>query len=484
MTGAPAATGRARRFSYTELAIDAGRSELTCRYELDGQEFTERVTIEGVPATAWERPGVAAAARLAYLLCGASYYKAGAPPVIDLGGLALDAPDLEFLRQYYVEGLGEFAYRNGLDLSGIEFRSTSAAEPARTQPPTPAQSSSPAQLSSPAQPASPAQPSSPAQPAPPGRSTALRPLVPFGGGIDSIVTTELVRRRVGDDNTVLFVVSKAADRYAAVEAPAAVAGLPVVRAERRLDARILRSAELGYLNGHVPVTGIISAIAVLAALLHGRDAVVMSNEASASAGNIIVGDRVVNHQWSKGIAFESGLRAALDRHGVPVEYFSFLRSASELWVARHFAAVPQYHRAFRSCNRAFYVDPALRLDHWCGVCDKCCFVDLVLAPFMDRSELAAVFGGHEPLAEDTLADQFRTLLGSSSSPKPFDCVGDVPECRAALRLTAARPDRAGDALVHRLAAELPDDTAPTTDLMRPSGPHFIPDDYAPGDLLV
>jgi len=274
------------------------------------------------------------------------------------------------------------------------------------------------------------------------------------------------------------------DRYAAVEAPAGVAGLPVLRAERQLDARILCSTELGYLNGHVPVTGIISAVAVLAALLHGRDAVVMSNEASASAGNIVVGDRVVNHQWSKGVAFESALRAALERHGVPVEYFSFLRPASELWVAQHFAAMPQYHRAFRSCNRAFYVDPALRLDHWCGVCDKCCFVDLVLAPFMDCSELAAVFGGHEPLADDALAERFRTLLGTSSSPKPFDCVGDVPECRTALRLTAARPDRAGDALVSRLVAELPDDTTPTTDLLRLSGPHFIPDDYAPGDLLV
>ena len=451
--------GGAQRFTYGELETDPGRGQLRCHYRLDGQEFVERVTFAGVEAEAWERPGVEAVARLVFLLLGVSYYKAGAPPVVDLGALALSVPDVDFLRQYYLDGLGEFAYRNGLDLSGLEFLPTAGEVP----------SSAAADVAGAAR---------------DGNAERLRPLVPFGGGIDSIVTTELVRRRAGDENTALFVVSKAGDRYAAVEAPAAVTGLTILRAERELDARILRSRQLGYLNGHVPVTGMISAIAVLAALLHGRHAVVMSNEASASAATVVLGDRVVNHQWSKGLAFEAALRAALARHGVPVEYFSLLRPASELWVAQRFAAVPQYHRAFRSCNRAFYVDPALRLDHWCGECDKCCFVDLVLAPFMERSELQAVFAGHEPLVTDALADRFRTLLGISASPKPFDCVGDIPECRSALRLTAARTDRRSDALVHRLLDELPAGPEAANDLLRLSGPHFIPDAYAPDDLLV
>ena len=84
-------------------------------------------------------------------------------------------------------------------------------------------------------------------------------------------------------DAALFVVNRPGDRFAAIEAPAAVTGLPVVRAERRIDPQVLRSRELGFLNGHVPVTGIISAIAVLAAVLTARDAVVMSNEWSASS---------------------------------------------------------------------------------------------------------------------------------------------------------------------------------------------------------
>jgi hypothetical protein len=454
-------SARAQRFTYDELEADPHLGELRCRYSLDGQGFVERVGFEGVDPQAWALPGVEAAARWVFLLLGVSYYKAGAPPVVDLGDLALSAPDVEFLRQYYIDGLGEFAYRNGIDLSELEIRSRS---PLTSPPPAPSLSAE--QVG----------------------TGALRPLIPFGGGIDSIVTTELVRHgaRGGDDGerTALFVVSKAGDRFAAIEAPAAVTGLPILRAERELDRRILRSSQLGFLNGHVPVTGMISAIAVLAALLHGRDAVVMSNEASASAGNLDLGDRVVNHQWSKGLAFETAFRDALVRNRVPVEYFSLLRSASELWVGRHFAALTRYHGVFRSCNRAFYVDAALRMDHWCGECDKCCFVDLILAPFMERARLEEVFDDREPLANDALADRFRTLLGISPSPKPFDCVGDPPECRAALRLTAERADRVGDTLVHRLLAELPDEPALTAQLLEPAGPNFVPDAYAPGDLLV
>jgi hypothetical protein len=454
-------TERALRFRYVDLEIDAHDNELRCHYALDAQPFVERIVFGDVRPDAWELAGVEAAAAWVFLLAGVSYYKAGAPPVIDVGDIGLSPADAEFLRAFYLDGLAEFAYRNALDLSPLDLIT-------QATPPTPTSTSAPRAGATNAQP------------------SGLRPLVPFGGGIDSIVTAELVRHRAGDDDTKLFVVSKAGDRFAAIETAAAATGLGILRADRALDPQILQSKELGYLNGHVPVTGVISAIAVLAALLHRRDAVVMSNEASASSGNLVADGRVVNHQWSKGTDFETGFRHALARHTIAVDYFSMLRSASELWVAQRFAGLPQYHHAFRSCNRAFYVDPTLRLDHWCGECDKCCFVDLVLGPFLPRTELEAIFAGHEPLGNDSLADRFRTLLATSTSPKPFDCVGDTPECRSALRLTAARPDRAGAGLVRRLLAELEaaPDTGAGPDLFRPVGPHFIPDAYAPGDLLV
>ena len=441
-------------FTYKGFDLDPSRGLLTCRYEAGGRDFAERVGFG--PGGRWDAPGVRAAARLVFLLAGVSYYKTTAAPVVDLGGTAVTSAERDFLRSFYLDGLAEFAFRNGLDLSGLEIVGPVSDEPARA--------------------------------AGPAASGAGRPLVPFGGGIDSIVTVEMVRDRA---DAALFIMGRRGDRFAAIEAPAAVTGLPVVRAAREIDPLLLRSRELGFLNGHVPITGILSAIALMAAVLDGRDAVIMSNEWSASAPTLEANGKPVNHQYSKSAAFESGFRdvvaAAL---GGSVGYFSALRPFSELWVARRFAALEPYHPVFRSCNRAFQIDKAKRLDHWCGRCDKCCFIDLILAPFLSPDQLGQVFGGREPLTDPdhpdgSLAGRFRTLLGTSAGARPFECVGDIDECRAALLLAAARPDRAGPGLLQTLAGELAGYPAPPDPavLLAPIGAHFIPESYAPADLL-
>ncbi len=446
---------RGRIFRYEGFAADAERGLLTCRYSLDGREFAERVSL--APGAGWETPAARAAARLVYLLAGVSYYKTAAPPLIDLGDTALTALELAFLREFYLSGLAEYAYRIGIDLSDLRIE----ARPLDEQPGS----------------------------APPA---AGRPLIPFGGGIDSIVTVEGIRARA--DDIALFVVSRPGDRFAAIERPAAASGLPVVRAGREIDPQLLRSAELGFLNGHVPVTGIISAIAVLAAVLDARDTVVMSNEWSASVPTLELAGRTVNHQWSKSETFEAAFRDVLRAApaGLP-GYFSALRDRTELWVAQRFAGLTQYHGTFRSCNRAFHIDTAKRLDHWCGTCDKCCFIDLILAPFMPAGELRAVFapnadgtggGGPEPLANPALRPKFETLLGVGT--KPFECVGEVNECRAAVVLAARRADRQATPLLQELAAEVtsrPDaPTAAEVEAMRhPVGASFVPVRLALGD---
>jgi hypothetical protein len=470
--GAPPARGQV--FRYEGFAADGERGLLTCRYSLDGREFAERVSL--APGPGWDTPAAQAAARVVYLLAGVSYYKTAAPPVIDLGDTALTARELAFLREFYASGLAEYAYRNGLDLSDLRIVAPApSAEPDGCGDEPPVAGSLP-------QPAAERRPASALTSRP--ASGELRPLIPFGGGIDSIVTVEGVRRRTGD--IALFVVSRPGDRFAAIEKPAAVSGLPVIRAGREIDPQLLRSAELGFLNGHVPVTGIISAIAVLAAVLNDRDAVVMSNEWSASAATLEHNGRSVNHQWSKSAAFEAGFRELLQAGQAALPgYFSALRDRTELWVGEKFAALTQYHQTFRSCNRAFHIDTRKRLDHWCGQCDKCCFIDLILSPFMSAEQLRAVFaqggGGGEPLDNPELKAKFQTLLGSGT--KPFECVGEVNECRAAVVLAARRPDRKDTTLLKELAAEVtgrPD--APTAAeieaMRRPVGASFIPASYS------
>ena len=51
----------------------------------------------------------------------------------------------------------------------------------------------------------------------------------------------------------------------------------------------------------------------------------------------------------------------------------------------------------------------------------------------------------EPLEDQALAAKFRSLLGAGA--KPFECVGEVTECRAAVLLAAGREDRAGNGLL-------------------------------------
>jgi len=441
---------RGRVFRYLDYAVDAERGMLTCRYELDGREFTERVTLP--PGSAWHTEAARAAARLVFLLSGVSYYKTAAPPVIDFGATALTGAEEAFLREFYLQGLGEFAYRNNLDLTTLRLEARRA----------------------------PGQPS-----APPAASGPRRALVPFGGGIDSIVTVEQVRQRA---DVALFVVNRPADRFDAIEEPAAVTGLPVVRAEREIDPQLLRSAELGFLNGHVPVTGILSAIAVLAAVLTDRDAVVMSNEWSASVPTLEYAGRQVNHQFSKSEGFEAAFRGVLaDQGSAPVrnpdlpDYFSWLRDRTELWVGERFAALGQYHASFRSCNKAFYTERVRRFAHWCGQCDKCVFIDLILAPFLPAEALRRIFAvAGEPFADPALGANFRSLLGAGA--KPFECVGEVTECRAAVLLAAQRDDRAGDDLLQELAAEAagwPDapSEAEIAAMFRPVGRNFISAGY-------
>jgi UDP-N-acetyl-alpha-D-muramoyl-L-alanyl-L-glutamate epimerase len=439
---------RGEVFTYVGFDLDPERNRVVCHYRLDDRDFREEITFPG--GGDWTHPAVAEAARLLFLLAGVSYYKTGAPPVIDLGSTAVTATERAFLCGYHLDGLGEFAHRNGLDLTDLQIV---GPELARTAPT--------------------------AYDPVPGR-----PLIPFGGGIDSIVTVELLRPNV--DDPALFVVNRPGDRFAAIEEPAAVAGLPVVRAERLIDEQVLRSRELGFLNGHVPVTGIISAIALVAAVLEGRDAVVMSNEWSASSATLVVDGRAINHQYSKSEEFEAAFRGVVaEALGGRPEYFSLLRPFSELWIAGRFAEHPEYLDHFRSCNRAFHIDRSRRLDHWCGHCDKCCFIDLILAPFVPEEVLRRVFRGAEPLADPALLETFRKLLALTPDAKPWECVGDEVESRVAVRMAADRADRRGNAVLATLVAEAADSAdPPPDDLLTPLSAHHVPERYAPDTLLV
>ena len=91
-----------------------------------------------------------------------------------------------------------------------------------------------------------------------------------------------------------------------------------------------------------------------------------------------------------------------------------------------------------------------------------------------------------PLRRPEVAEEIRRLVGTSPLDKPFECVGDIAECRAALRLAAARPDRADDRLLQDLAAELgPAEAGDDPDHLRGAlGPDLVPEGYRHAAGLV
>jgi hypothetical protein len=420
---------RAELFRYVDLEID--QTTLRATYELDGRVFSESVTFEGVDLLA--SPAAGALASLWFLLAGLSYYKAGAPRRIDLGETPIGSRGRALFDAALREGLGEFSYRNDLPLDDVVI--TGGSDVVAVE----------------------------------GRFDPHRVLVPFGGGIDSVVTTSELSS--GLDQT-LFVVSPPQGRFAPLEATVACTGLEIVRATRTLDPQILKP-EPSFFQGHVPISAMVTLLAAIAAAATNRGGVVMSNEHSASAPNLHWHGMDVNHQWSKSYDAELLIADAIsERVGPELVVASFLRDRSEVWVAEVFSHLTKYHHVFRSCNRAFNQVAERRLDTWCGECDKCLFINLMLAPYLSRTTLREIFH-HEPLSDPARDAQLRVLVGEGVEFKPFECVGDPAESTVALAKVSELDEWREVERLRELAREVsPDRTF--EELLESQGPSRVP----------
>lgn len=323
--------------------------------------------------------------RLLTLTCSLSYYKAAAPPRIDI---AFPAYDFErtYLRELTAGGLGEYAYRNGLpgalspQITGENAQiDASAAD---------------------------------------GWDPDAPPLVPVGGGKDSVVSIEVLKSM----HPVLFNVNK----FDPIDRCIEISGLQHVRVMRTISPRLIEVNAAGAYNGHIPVTAINSIIGLIVADANRLGPVVLSNEGSSNVGNVQWMGRDINHQWSKSVTYETLLRNTLTQYGLnPDRYFSLLRGLSESQIADRFAASPQYFRAFISCNRPFALDAGRRGASWCGHCPKCQFVFVLMAPRLGRSEVEAIFG-HNLFDVVDNRTGFEDILGLGVH-KPFECVGEYYE---------------------------------------------------------
>lgn len=406
-------------FVFQSYRFDPTTGELRMAYAFENGPSFEEVIVFPLSArslTAAEDGALDKIFRLIFLLCGISYYKAFVPEDLRCEAFALDKATASLMEKIYVNGLGEFAFRNGLSLVGkIRFR-TEKADPGAA-----------ATL-----------------------GTSKRLLVPVGGGKDSIVTMETLRR-AGQDVT-LFALSPPGGPAAPIARTIEASRLPSLAVTRALSENLFELNKAGAYNGHVPITAILSCIALASAVLHGHGAVVMSNEHSASAPNVRLKDLNVNHQYSKSLAFETDLAAYLQAYvATDLAYFSFLRPLTEAEIARRFAKETAYHDLFQSCNAAFRQTESHRLSHWCGNCPKCRFVFLALAPFIEKRKLVTLFASNL-LGDPRQVEGFKELCGLSAH-KPFECVGEIEESVLLIQKLYRMRDWAEDVVVCKLGAE-------------------------------
>jgi len=302
-----------------------------------------------------------------------SYWKATCSPLIEIKAGNLTKKQLSFWHKLFIKGMGEYFYKNQIDFTQKDFLTITTTSITPFNPPLNLRG---------------------------GNSV----LIPLGGGKDSLVTLELLKKHFPVTTLI-------------INPTPAMQELCQITVKRTIDPYLLQLNKTGHLNGHVPLSAAIAFISVFAAQASQNKYVAISNERSSDEGNATYLGQEINHQYSKTLEFETDLNKYLSGL-TPVKYFSFLRPLYETQIAKIFAHYPQYFHTFTSCNKNFKIDPK---EHpvgslWCKTCPKCVSVALLLGKEV-ATKIMDVYPPEMP-ENKTIMDG---LLGVTPV-KPFECV--------------------------------------------------------------
>ncbi len=424
---------RHQRFVFSPWSLEGRVLLLPYRLESPGAiELTERIVFPAdAPAPDANDATTRAAIDVLHLLAGVSYWKASTSPEVITSNLSDDAAALA--QDVYTHGLAQFFHESQLDPSvAPAFRRGGTV------------------------------------PAPHPRPDGHRWLLMIGGGKDSAVSREILR----DMDFDVDLLSVGASHW--IRAQAAAMGDRHLVVHRLLDPQLAEMNAAGATNGHVPITAVLAAISWVMCLAGGYAGAIASNERSASVPSTHWRGLDVNHQWSKGIAFESAFQAVMRARSRPNPiWFSLLRPLSEVAIARRFADHERYFFATTSCNANFR-QPGPQRDappRWCGVCPKCTFVYIVVGAFLSSDDRAKLFGSDFLVNAEIRVRDLAELEG----PRPYECVGTPAELSAAIGLWRERGDWPASlaGVADALFARHPP-TAALAEALTPSHDHCLP----------
>ncbi len=354
-----------------------------------------------------------------------SYWKATCSPQIIVEAGNLNATQIAWWKNLFMQGLGEFFYQNKIDFTKPNFlRIISSTERVSRRSEVRVGRGFGGRS---------------------GGEHSLRVLVPVGGGKDSSVTLELLKKSYMKQRPFLLNPRKpqlALIAKAKVKAP--------IVALRTIDPRLLELNRKGYLNGHTPFSAYLAFLSVFVAVLFDYKYIALSNERSSNEGNVKYKGKVINHQYSKSFEFEKKFREYTKKYlAKDMEYFSFLRSLYELQIAKIFAGYSKYFGVFLSCNEARKTKSGKQkpTEKWCGKCAKCLFVYVILSPFVKQKTLEKIF--RKNLLKDRSLAPLMEQLSGKRGFKPFECVGTPQEVAAAISLLNRAKDNKGASKILR-----------------------------------
>jgi len=267
-----------------------------------------------------------------------------------------------------------------------------------------------------------------------------RILVPVGGGKDSIVTLEILKKAKKNIGCFSLNPTDAAMRIMKISG----CKNPII-VRRIIDDRLLKMNRRGFLNGHTPFSAYLAFLSFLLAAVFDYKYIALSNERSSNEGNVKYLGKEINHQWSKSFEFEQRFRSYSKKYlNGGIEYFSFLRPLYEIQIAKLFSRHSKYFPIFLSCNEAYKTnsDRKKPLKKWCGKCSKCLFAFVILYPFIEENVLIDIFGKNL-FKEKGLMPIIEELTGQKRF-KPFECVGTIKESLAAFYMSWQKAKKAGD----------------------------------------
>lgn len=334
-----------------------------------------------------------------HLAGGLSYWKTYCPKKIIIKSGKINKEQAKFWNKLYYKGMGQFYFENKLN-------------PKKIAPKFPYENF---------------------QIKPTKLKNRKSNLLCWGGGKDSIVSSEILKKQKKD--FTLFYIGNSIPQ----KNTAKITKKKIIILKRTISPQLKKLLKI--YKGHIPISAYYAFVEILAAGLYGFKNVIMSNEKSANYGNILYKRLMVNHQYSKSIEFEKDFSEYLSKFiTMDIKYFSLLRKMDEIEIAKLFAKYPKYFKVFSSCNANFKQDKNKRLKSnlWCGNCPKCVFVFLILSAFISKKELLKIFKKdlfNNPKLENT----FLKLLGKKNH-KPLECVGTPEEAKKALSLVIKKQE--------------------------------------------